>query len=200
MKKDVLIASVFIAIIVIAAVVGIIEHKNTDTKKVTSNTTTNTNAHKNNTTSTITTRNETVKVSNVSVKYVLYYEFVLNKTGNITITCVNGTYLIVLNGVLNYPPSYIENGSYTIISIEGSISFPNGTIKYFVIPAYQDIIIKNDNPTKFYIVLEGNSPALSTLYNYIEYLLKQGIDSVQVTFDLLQNDQFSYQIQGVINL
>lgn len=196
MKKDVLIAAIFISIIVIAAVVGAIMHHRSSGKRDGKISTTNTN------TNVIKSTNDTTLKNNLSIsgpKYTLCYYLSVDKTYNTTVVEEhNDSYTIILNGVLNYPPSYVS-GNYTITSISVTVTFANGTTKYLSIPVYQNVEL-NENPERFYIYLHGDSPVLSVFYDYIQCLLKQGVYSISVTFNLMQNNEYTEEVQGELNL
>jgi hypothetical protein len=194
MNRDLIIAVIFLGIIIGATVYGIIAHDNTINKHTNSVHTNAKQIAKQSQDVTIPNNNLTIKPS-----YMIYYCIMLNSTTNMTeVKFVNNSFIIILNGVFNYPPSYITCGNYTITGAYASIIFPNGTTKYVYIPIYQNIELKTKAPIKFYVILEGNSQALQTLYNYIEYLTKEGIDSIDVTFYVSQDNQYPYQVQGVL--
>ncbi|MFP3202860.1 MAG: hypothetical protein RXR43_11715 [Sulfolobus sp.] len=196
MNKDLIIAVIFLGIIIGATVYGVVSHDHT-----TNNHTVPTNT-KNPTNATKQSQDDTIPPNyNLTIKpsYTINYCIVLNSTTNMTeVEFANNSFIIILNGLFNYPPSYIACGNYAITGAYASILFPNGTAKYVYIPIYQNIELKTKNTIKFYLVLEGNSQALETLYNYIEYLTKEGIESVDVTFYVSQDNQSPYQVQGVL--
>ncbi|BCU69817.1 hypothetical protein [Stygiolobus caldivivus] len=182
MKANKVIPAVFLAVIIAAIVWGVVLHNNSGASP------------------TLVTTNTAVNAPLQRGLYDLEYKVVFGGFAK-EIMGVNGSsYVIVLNGVFNYPPSNVTPGTYTLLSISGNITFANSTQTHFVIPLYQEISIDGANSEKFYIVLQGNSPAVVQVYNYLEHLKDEGIYTAPVEFNIMMANASVVQIEGEIYL
>ena len=118
---------------------------------------------------------------------------------NTTVVAANGTYFFNFTGLFNYPVYSMTPGNYTLLYIQGTLEYPNGSSVGILIPVYQEFGLTNktsDAAMKFVLEVAGNSVILKQLYNDVMYLRDHGIYTIQVEFYLEDGEQ----LQGVLDV